>query len=124
MKKTLIGLVALLSACNSNPAPEYEAAYTPAAKVQLAQCLAENATMYGAYWCGWCNRQKEEFGPEAWNTFKRSYVECSEMGSEEDQAKCAKDKVTSYPYWKFKNGKDSRGYLPLENLAEISGCNK
>ena len=44
------------------------------------------------------------------------------IGSEENQAKCAKDKVTSYPYWKFKNGKDARGYLPLEKLAEISGC--
>ena len=95
----------------------------PEVKIELAQCLVkEEATMYGAEWCGWCNKQKKEFGEEAWNAFKKSYVECSESGSEKDQQKCLEDNVHSFPYWKFKNGNEVRGYQPLENLAEISGC--
>lgn len=116
MKKTLIGLTALVMSCTKTYS-------TPEAKLELAQCLVrEEATMYGTEWCGWCVKQKEEFGPEAWNVFKKRYVECSEIGSEEDQAKCMKDNVYSYPYWKFKDGKKALGYLPLKNLAEVSGC--
>ena len=114
MKKALIGLTALLMSCTKT----YN---TPESKLGLAQCLVrEEATMYGTEWCGWCDKQKKEFGEEAWNTFKKRYVECS--GSEEDQAKCMKDDVHSYPYWRFKNGKDAMGYRPLKNIAEISGC--
>src|SRR3989344_854492 len=116
MKKVLIGLTALLMSCTKT----YNA---HEAKLGLAQCLVrEEATMYGTDWCGWCNKQKEEFGEEAWNAFRKRYVDCSETGSEEDQAKCMKDNVNSYPYWRFKNGKDAQGYLSLENLAKISGC--
>ena len=119
-----MGLTALLINCNStHSSSNSNSVYnTTASKVQLAQCLAENATMYGAEWCGWCNKQKEEFGEKAWNAFKKSYVECSDSGSERDQAKCEKDNVHSFPYWKFKNGKEARGYQPLEDLAKISGC--
>lgn len=120
MKKALIGLTALLIGCNS--APKYD---TTAAKVQLAQCLVEKgAVMYGAYWCGYCTKEKEEFGGEAWKTMQKNYVECTDLSNE---AKCAEIAVEGrylFPTWKFKNGTLMQGYTPnfLEKLAEESDC--
>lgn len=124
MKKALIGLAALLSACNSNLTPAYD---TTIAKVQLAQCLVEKgAVMYGTYWCGYCTKEKEEFG-EAWKIMEKNYVECAD---ESNQARCAAEATIgnrlSYPTWRFRDGKLVRGYTPnfLEVLAKESGCDK
>ncbi|MEK6899909.1 MAG: hypothetical protein AABX05_02180, partial [Nanoarchaeota archaeon] len=90
---------------------------TPEAKMELAQCLVEEeAIMYGADWCGRCRAEKKEFGP-AWKIMQKNYVECSE-----EPQQC--EGISSYPFWKFKNGNTVRGYTPnfLEVLAEQSGC--
>lgn len=91
-------------------------------QLQIAQCLAEKSTFYGAYWCDYCKKQKEEFGTEGWEIFKKSYVECSEKGTKEDQQKCQEDKIAALPAWKFQNGKTHEGYLPLEDIAKLAGC--
>ena len=47
--------------------------------VELAKAMREKGiTMYGAYWCPHCSRQKELFGQEAWGYI--NYVECSPKG--------------------------------------------
>ncbi len=115
-KQALIGLTALLLNCT--PTPNYD---TTPAKVQLAQCLAEKgAVMYGSEWCGWCSKQKKDFGEEAWEAFKNNYFNCE--GSKDEQRLCDAKAIKSYPYWEFKDGKSRKGYQFLEDLAVISGC--
>ena len=120
MNRTILaGLSALLISCSSTP--KYD---TTSAKVQLAQCLVEKeAVMYGAFWCGYCKKEKEEFGEEAWKIMQQNYVECED---ESNEAKCveALGKSMSLPSWKFKDGKIIQGYTPnfLERLASESGC--
>ena len=47
--------------------------------VELAKRMTEKGiSMYGAYWCPHCSRQKELFGAEAWSYI--DYVECSPKG--------------------------------------------
>ena len=79
--------------------------------------------MYGAEWCGYCATEKKEFGP-AWEILKKNYVECSDEGSKEDQQKCEREGIRTFPAWKFRNGKTVKGYHPnfLPTLAEASGC--
>ena len=115
-KQALMGLTVLLLNCT--PAPKYD---TTPAKVQLAQCLAEKgAVMYGAEWCGWCSKQKKDFGEEAWKAFKNNYFDCE--GSKDEQRLCAAKTIKSYPYWEFKDGKSRKGYQFLEDLADLGGC--
>jgi len=119
---SLAGLATLGITCLTqyNPPSKYT---TSEAKVGLAHCLVQQgATMYGTYWCGGCNKQKEEFGAEAWNTFRQNYMECSERGPEEVQQRCEQDNIAAYPTWKFKNGREVIGYKTLDKLAELSGC--
>ncbi|MEK6939937.1 MAG: hypothetical protein AABX31_04365 [Nanoarchaeota archaeon] len=119
-KQIVLGLAALLLNCDTQSLKQPT---TPEAK--LAQCLAqEGATMYGAYWCKWCTKQKGEFGPGAWEYFKSNYVECSEKSSEQERQRCKSAAVSMFPYWTFKDGKTVAGYIPLKSLAEISGCDQ
>ena len=113
-----MGLTALMLNCNSTP--KYD---TTAAKMELAKCLVrEEATMYGAEWCGYCRLEKKELGP-AWGLLQKNYVDCTE-----DLQPCAEVAtpagIISFPTWKFKNGNIVRSYTPnfLEVLAEESGC--
>lgn len=110
--------------CNSSSTPKYD---TTAAKVQLAQCLVnKEAVMYGALWCGYCTKEKEEFGEEAWKIMQQNYIECTDEANESTCAEVATPEGRiSFPTWKLKNGKIIRGYTPnfLEVLAKESGCN-
>ncbi len=80
----------------------------------FAQCLTENgAVMYGAYWCGHCQNQKEMFG----SSFQYiNYVECTEQGD-----LCQEAGITGYPTWII-NGNKYPGEKPLETLVSLSGC--
>ena len=84
-----------------------------------AQCLADNSVLYGNEGCPWCDKQKEEFGQE-WDTFKSSYIECS--SSRASKIICEQEKISSYPTWKFKNGKIVESYKPLDEIVKIAGC--
>ncbi|MEK6863509.1 MAG: hypothetical protein AABW53_02330 [Nanoarchaeota archaeon] len=121
MKKILVaGFASLLSCVNQYSAPkQYDIAE---AKIKLAQCLAQEATFFGAYWCPPCVLQERTFGPEAWNVFKESYIECSERSSPEEHQICSREDFEKIPFWKFKNGEKINGYKTLEQLAELSGC--
>lgn len=81
----------------------------------LAQCLAEkNITMYGAYWCPHCQREKAAFG-DAWKLVP--YVECTQ-----ETQKCLDANVKGYPTWIFPNGKRLEGEQGPDKLAQESGC--
>lgn len=96
---------------------------TPEVKIELAQCLVkEGVTMYGAEWCGYCRKEKEEFGL-AWEIMQKNYIECSDEKNINRCMQIAIDNRISFPTWKFKNGKMVIGYKTLQELAELSGCN-
>lgn len=81
---------------------------------ELAKCLTDKGVkMYGAYWCGHCNNQKELFG-EAFQYV--DYVEC-----EEEQGACVAAGVTGYPTWVI-NNKNYPGEKSFDQLRELAGC--
>jgi len=78
------------------------------------------ATMYGAYWCPHCQRQKELFGYEAFQYI--NYIECSPKGYKNDFGMCINDGIEGYPYWKFDmNGSSQSGEMELIDIAKKSG---
>jgi hypothetical protein len=86
----------------------------------FAKCLtAKNAKMYGAYWCPHCQDQKEMFG----SSFQYApYVECGIKGSKAQAPACLQAGVKHYPTWFFQGDAPIEGTLPLQTLAEKSGC--
>lgn len=86
--------------------------------IELAKRLKERGlTMYGAYWCPHCSRQKELFGAEAWSYI--NYQECSPKGYG-FRGICKN--VDGYPTFKDKKGKLSfSGERPLEYFAAQVG---
>lgn len=92
---------------------------TPQA-VELATALRDaGLTMYGAYWCPHCSRQKEVFGAEAWSLL--NYVECSPKGYSYQGGKLCKG-VDGYPTFRDKKGKiNFSGERSLEAFAQTIG---
>lgn len=86
--------------------------------IELAKLLSDkDVTMYGAYWCPHCSRQKELFGAEAWALI--NYVECSPKGyGFQGQKMCMG--VEGYPTFKDKTGRliNISGERPLDFLAQ------
>ena len=95
----------------------------------FAQCLGDsNVTFFGAWWCNSCKAQKDMFG-NSWHVYEKtgSVVECSD--SRRGQTKPCRDaNIKQYPTWRFPDDKlhlgyvQVEGYIPLENISELSGC--
>ncbi len=86
----------------------------------FAQCLGEKgATFYGAFWCPHCQTQKKMFGKSA---KKLPYVECSTPDGKGRLPICVEKKIEGYPTWEFADGSREGGEVPLEKLAEKTGC--
>ncbi len=117
-KYTLLGIIAIvivsflvfLISSNQAKAGPYDS---------FAQCLTEKGVvMYGAYWCPHCANQKKLFG----RSFKYvTYVECASDGKDAQPELCLQKGVESYPTWEI-NDKVQSGEMPLQTLAEKSGC--
>lgn len=85
----------------------------------LARCLsARGAVLYGTWWCGACQRQREMFGPHA---ELLTYVECTPQDQPREQ-RCLDLNINSVPTWIFQNGTRVTGRQSLQRLAELSGC--
>ena len=85
----------------------------------LAKCLSEKgAKFYGASWCSWCNKQKEDFGEAAQYL---PYIECIDSNTNEILAACQEAGITGFPTWEIAGEKMS-GFKKLEELSELSGC--
>jgi hypothetical protein len=86
--------------------------------VELAKILREKGiTMYGAYWCPHCSRQKDLFGAEAWRNM--DYVECSPKGY---GFKGICKNVDCYPTFRDKRGRITfSGERSLADLAKQVG---
>lgn len=104
------GVLSGLFSSNNVPPGKYD---------DFAKCLTQNdATMYGAYWCGHCNNQKAEFG----DSFKYvNYVECDPNGNNAKPQLCTQNGITGYPTWII-NGTHYEGEQSLNHLSSLTGC--
>jgi glutaredoxin len=88
-------------------------------EIGLAQHLRKiGARMYSAYWCPFCQRQKELFGREAFAQI--DHVECDPKGENARPQLCQAAGVRGYPTWVIR-GRSYPGLRSLEQLAAISG---
>lgn len=72
--------------------------------------------MYGAFWCPYCSRQQEDFGP----AFQEiTYIECDPRGQNAQPQVCQSAGVSGFPTWEI-NGQFYPGYQSLEDLANLS----
>lgn len=139
-KPSLLGLTLLALAAGCQPTPTPEATPSPqsqlkpvslttnnpaitvaqaAPKLALANHLKRvKAKFYGAYWCPYCERQKQMFGEQAMK--KITYIECDPGGPNPQPKLCRQKNIKGYPTWEI-NGKMYSGMQSLEALAEISG---
>lgn len=86
----------------------------------FAQCLQDKgATFFGAFWCPHCQAQKKLFGS---SQKLLPYVECSTPDAKGQTQICIDKGVKSYPTWEFADGERLNGEIPLEKLAEKTGC--
>lgn len=91
----------------------------------LAQCLADrNFVMYGRAGCSACAMEKSYFG-EAFSKIK--YVDCT--ANETNNRLCQSRGISAFPTWEGAPAdshpgvlKQYKGAIPLNILAEISGC--
>jgi hypothetical protein len=86
----------------------------------FAKCLAaNNAKMYGLYWCPHCADQKAMFG----KAFRYvPYVECAIKGSHELAPECKAAGVKLFPAWQFGTNKPVEGVFPMQELSDKTGC--
>lgn len=106
----VIAGIALYVSKNSKPGP----------LDAFARCLKEkNAVFYGAYWCPHCQTQKKMFGKS--EKFL-PYVECSTPDGQGQLPVCQEKKIEGYPTWEFADKSREAGEVPLEKLAEKTGC--
>lgn len=86
----------------------------------FAQCLKDKgAVFYGAFWCSHCQNQKKMFGK---SEKLLNYVECSTPDGKGQLQACKDKNITGYPTWEFSDASRLSGEIPLENLAEKTGC--
>ncbi len=100
--------------------PEESPEFDTATLENFAQCLKDKGMkFFGAHWCGWCGKQREEVGPLGQELL---YIECMDEETEQMTAECQQQGIQSFPTWILADGAKSPGYKPLQNLAELSGC--
>eukprot|EP00929_Paragymnodinium_shiwhaense_P107923 TRINITY_DN74272_c0_g1_i1.p1 TRINITY_DN74272_c0_g1~~TRINITY_DN74272_c0_g1_i1.p1 ORF type:complete len:413 (-),score=84.88 TRINITY_DN74272_c0_g1_i1:138-1376(-) len=88
-----------------------------AREIAVAEALkSQGATMYGTYWCGYCDKQRQLFGKEAWA--KVPYVECDPRAAGSQPKACDAKGVGGYPTWVLGNGEKLVGIVGLEALEE------
>jgi len=86
----------------------------------FAQCLKDKgAVFYGAFWCSHCQAQKKLFGSSA---KLLPYVECSTPDGRGQLPECKEKKVEGYPTWRFADGTELNGEVPLVDLAKKTSC--
>ncbi|MFH1400433.1 MAG: peptidylprolyl isomerase [Nanoarchaeota archaeon] len=85
----------------------------------LASCIADAATLYGASWNQDTARQKALFGADA---AKITYIECGVPGDYASQTQvCTDAGINGYPTWKI-GLRLEVGAQTLERLAALTAC--
>ncbi len=106
----IIGFLAILDPNKASTSSKYD---------EFSLCLTDKgAKFYGAFWCPHCQAQKKAFG---WSK-NIPYIECSTPDTKGQLDICRDAGVNSYPTWIFADGSTLSGEIPLEKLAEKTGC--
>lgn len=104
---------------NSNQVDELKEDKSVSAEMALAQHLRKTgAKMYGAFWCPYCEKQKQLFGEQALS--KINYIECDARGKNPQVNLCRSANISGFPTWEI-NGKMYPGMRSLNDLATLSG---
>jgi hypothetical protein len=88
---------------------------------EFAQCITDSgAELYGAYWCGNCQRQKLNFG----DSFE--YLDYTECDAKDPEGKgqplvCDEKGIVKYPTWII-DGAKYTGLKSMQELSELTGC--
>ncbi|MBI4087414.1 MAG: hypothetical protein HY434_01120 [Candidatus Liptonbacteria bacterium] len=86
----------------------------------FASCLKDKGVLfYGAFWCPHCQKQKAMFGNAA---DQLPYIECSTPDGQNQIQECIDKNIRNYPTWAFPGGSRLSGEIPLQTLADKSGC--
>ena len=75
-----------------------------------------DAKLYGAYWCGYTNAQKERLGKQAMKQIQ--YVECAADGINSQRNQCATKQIPGFPTWEI-SGVLYPGDQELDELETI-----
>lgn len=110
-----VGLGLMLTSCTSI-ASLTGSASSPYAEQLANHLTAQNAVMYGAYWCPHCADQKALFGRAV---AAMPYVECDPGGKNPQPQLCQDKGIQGYPTWEI-NGEFYLGPHSLKELAELS----
>jgi len=109
-------------AIENRPPPEVTA---PSSKRQLRVVEALNAKgfeVYGAYWCRYCDEQRQVLGKEG--AAAVAYVECDPGGLNAAPGLCQAAKIGSYPTWAAPDGRLISGMQSLDDLEVLVGIKK
>jgi hypothetical protein len=80
----------------------------------FAKCITNSgAVMYGTDWCGFCQKQKKEFG--------RSFKEINYVNCDYNKDECLVNGVSGYPTWKI-NDETYSGFQSFRTLSRLTGC--
>lgn len=89
-----------------------------AREMKVAKALAsQGATMYGTWWCRFCDAQRQLFGQQAWALVP--YVECDARSPVGDPGECDVAGVEAFPEWVLPDGSHQRGLLSLDVLEDV-----
>lgn len=115
MRRVLIPAFVILLFALLNPSQSDALTPSTVDPDELAKCLTNrNFVMYGKEECSACAIEKSYFGASFSNI---NYIDC---GAQKDL--CEKKEIRAFPTWEDKNGKQYKGAIPLEVLADLSGC--
>lgn len=82
---------------------------------RLAKCLSEKGfVMYGTDTCGACAIQRSYFGSYFSHV---NYINC-----DRNPSICENKGISGYPTWEDREGRKYKGAIPLDMLAQLSGC--
>jgi len=88
---------------------------------ELIECFDENnLVIYGSEWCPACTSFVESLG--GYDLVEPIYVECSDLGSDEEQERCLEEAKTNYVPEIQIDGEVYHGDIDPESLAEEVGC--
>jgi len=119
--KGLFGLEQILNL----PSPPDPSAVPPAIEqssgqreVAIAKRLKQQGvTMYGTWWCGFCDAQRQTFGREAWAQVP--YVECDPRAAGSQPMKCQEAGIQGFPEWVLPSGRHVNGLKDMDAFDDL-----